>query len=53
MPVGRTCVSAPGFRESNRVRNHMRISFARLVCDTMETASLPWRRPSAGAVPGR
>ena len=29
------------------------ISIAEVVCDTMERTSLPARRPSAGAVPGR
>jgi hypothetical protein len=31
----------------------MAISFRDLVCDTMKKPSLPARRPSAGAVPGR
>jgi hypothetical protein len=35
---------------SNNERNHMAISFTSVVCPTMATATLPARRPSAGAL---
>ena len=50
--VGRRRVEVE-VRDLKKVGNLMGISFASLVCDTMERHRSRVRRPSAGAVPGR
>jgi hypothetical protein len=39
--------------DSQRVNDIVRVSISRLVCDTMKKPTIPARRPSAGARPGR